>query len=154
MNSKLLRPSLILGLALCAGVAFQPAHAQENHPKEGTTKSAQSRGAAGAKDENIKKDRQPNSLNSKVEAPPDKGGPKTRSAACHIHIDNRTKWYIDIYTDGDYRGQVSPYGDSTGYVGCGSTTFYGKALFDDGSSKTWGPQVFYVDGNFTWHLWP
>src|SRR5450755_2563494 len=122
MNSRAIRSSLLLGLALTVGVAFQPARAQDSHPKEGTTKSAQSRSAAGAKDENVKKDRQANDPQAKVEAPPDKGGPKTRSAACHIHIDNRTKWYVDVYTDGDYRGEVSPWGDSTGYVGCGNTT--------------------------------
>jgi hypothetical protein len=154
MHNKVIRSTLLLGLALSAGAAFQPARAQESHPKEGATKSAKSRGEAGAKDENIKKDRQPNDPQAKAVAPPEKGGPKTRSAACHIHMDNRTPWYIDIYTDGDYRGQVSPYGDSTGYVGCGNTTFYGRATFTDGSTKTWGPQIYYVDGSFIWRLDP
>ena len=149
MKKQFLHSLLALGLALAlaSGVALAQAH-----PKSATTKAAQSRGDSGAKDENIKQDRAPNDPNAKIEAPPEKGGPKTRQAACRIHIDNRTPYYVDIYTDGNYRGQVSPFGDSFGWVGCGDTIFYGRATFTDGSVKTWGPSTYYVDGTFTWSL--
>jgi len=145
---------LVLGLAYGLGAGLKPAQG-ETHPKSATTKAAQSRGQAGEKDENIKQDRAANDPNAKIEAPPEKGGAKTRqSASCQIHIDNRSPWYVDIYTDGSYRGQVSPYGDSYGYVGCGGTLFYGRATFNDGTVKIWGPASYYVDGGFTWTITP
>ena len=149
MNNRLLHTILAFGLVL--GLVSATAQAQA-HPKSATTKAAQSRGESGAKDENIKQDRAANDPNAKMEAPPEKGGPKTRQAACRVHIDNRTPWYIDVYTDGNYRGQVSPYGDSYGWVGCGGTVLYGRATFTDGSVKTWGPSNYYIDGTFTWSL--
>jgi hypothetical protein len=48
-------------------------------------------------------------------------GATVRGPSCRIHIDNLTPWYVDICTDGDYLGQVSPWGDSYGSVGCGDT---------------------------------
>jgi len=142
---------LVFGLALGLGTGL--GHAQDQkHPKSATTKGTNSRGDANAKDENIKQDSAPNDPNAKIEAPPEKGGPKTRQAACRVHIDNRTPWYISIYTDGNYRGQVSPYGDSYGWVGCGNTNLYGRAVFTDGSSRSWGPNVYYIDGTFQWLL--
>jgi hypothetical protein len=150
MNKRLVRYTLLLALAL-SPAAFLLAQAPQ-HPTTGDTKSAKSRGASDAKDENIKQDSKPNDPNAKIEAPPDKGGPKTRGGSCRIHIDNRTPYYVSVYTDGQYRGQVSPYGDSVGYVGCGDTTVYGRATFTDGSVLTWGPTVYFLDGSFTWTL--
>jgi hypothetical protein len=152
MNKRLIRFTLALGLTLGLGVVVLAQG--QGHPTSATTKAQKTRGESGAKDENIKQDRAPNDPNSKMEAPADKGGPKTRGGACRIHIDNRTPWYIDIYTDGSYRGQVSPFGDSYGYVGCGDTNFYGRATFTDGSTRVWGPSVYYVGGTFTWTVTP
>jgi hypothetical protein len=148
---RLIHPVLVFGLALGLGTGL--GHAQDQkHPKSGTTKGTISRGDANAKDENIKHDSAPNDPNAKIEAPPEKGGPKTRGGACRVHVDNRTPYYIAIYTDGDYRGQVSPYGDSYGWVGCGNTILYGRATFSDNSSRSWGPNAYYIDGTFTWLL--
>src|SRR5262245_32615216 len=113
MNTRLIRSTVLLGIGLSAA-AFLVAQTPQ-HPKSGSAKAAKSRGSSDAKDENIKQDRQPNDPNAKVEAPPEKGGPKTRGASCRVHVDNRTLYYVDIYTDGSYRGQVSPWGDSYGY---------------------------------------
>jgi hypothetical protein len=150
MNKRPIRFVLLLATVL-SSAAFLLAQTPQ-HPASGSTKSTKSRGASDAKDENIKQDSQPNDPNVKTEAPPDKGGPKTRGASCRIHIDNRTGYYVNIYTDGQYRGQVSPYGDSIGYVGCGDTNFYARAVFNDGSVLTWGPSGYFVDGSFTWTL--
>ncbi|PYT03455.1 MAG: hypothetical protein DMF60_18320 [Acidobacteria bacterium] len=154
MSTKLICSTLFLGLALSLGFHLKPALAQEQHPKSATTKATKSRGESGGKDENIKQDRTANDPNAKIEAPPEKGGAKSRQASCRVHIDNHTPWYIDIFTDGNYRGQVSPFGDSYGWVGCGSTTLYGRATFTDGSTQSWGPQVYFVGGTFTWFLTP
>jgi hypothetical protein len=152
MNKRLIRFTLVLGIAFGLGAGVRSAQA-EQHPKSATTKGATSRGGAGEKDDNVKQDRAPNDPSAKTEAPPQKGGAKTRQyASCQVHIDNHTPWYIDIYTDGDYRGQVSPWGDSYGYVGCGGTAFYGRATFIDRSVKTWGPASYYVVDGFTWDL--
>lgn len=153
MHTKAVLITPLLGLVLTFGVGAKSAAAQtQQHPKSGTTAAQKTRGDSNAKDENIKKDRQPNDPNAKVEAPPEKGGPKSRGYACHLDIDNRTPWIIDIYVDGNYRGQVSRYGDLVGYVGCGDTRLYGRATFTDGSEKTWGPTVYYLDSAFTWSI--
>jgi hypothetical protein len=75
------------------------------------------------------------------------------SGSCFLHIDNHTRFYIEIYTDGDYRGTVDPFGDSTGAVGCGYVKFEGIARFRDGSTRIFGPGAYYVPGSFTWNLW-
>jgi hypothetical protein len=150
MKISLLR-TMILVSSLAACVALRPAIGQD-HPKSATAKAAHSRGEAGAADPNIKHDRAANDPSNKIPAPAAKGGTKTRSGACRIHIDNRTDLYIDIYTDGNFRGTISPWDDMYGYVGCGNTVFYGRATFTDGSVNTFGPSSYYVDGAFTWTL--
>ena len=72
---RLIHPVLVFGLALGLGTGL--GHAQDQkHPKSGTTKGTISRGDANAKDENIKHDSAPNDPNAKIEAPPEKGGPR------------------------------------------------------------------------------
>lgn len=152
MNLKATVLTPVLGLALTLGVCHFATAQSSQHPKTGTTAGQKTRGDASAKDENIKKDQSPNDPNAKMDAPPDKGGPKSRGYACRLHVDNRTQWYISIYTDGNYRGQISPYGDLVGWVGCGDTALYGRATFTDGSSKTWGPTSYFIDSSFTWSI--
>ena len=151
MKSGLFISKRILGLAVGLSLALPGAFAQD-HPKTGSAKAAQSRGDSSGPDENIKHGRAANDPNAKEEAPPEKGGPKTRQGYCFVHIDNRTPYFAEIYTDGNYRGEIPKYGDLTGYVGCGNTNFYARAAFTDGTYKTWGPSLYYVDGSFTWTL--
>lgn len=150
MKNTLIRSALLLGFALSLGVGAD-VHAQQT-TSNATVRAQKARGVAGAEDENIKIPRQPNDPNAKQEAPPEKGGPKTRGGSCWVHVDNRTPWYVDIYTDGQYRGQVSPWGDSSGAIGCGNTNLYGVAEFRDGSRYTWGPSVYIINGVFTWRV--
>ena len=149
---KLIHSVLALGLALGLGSGAMNAQDQK-HPSSAKVNGTKSRGENTGKDENIKNDRAPNDPNAKIEAPPDKGGPKTRGASCRVHIDNHTAYYISIYTDGNYRGEVSPYGDSIGFVGCGDTSLYAKATFLGMDITTWGPKAYYIDGTFTWQLY-
>ena len=114
-------------------------------------------GKAGAADANIKHDSEKNNPNAKIAPPPEKGGPKTRGAGpyrCAIHVDNRTPWIIRTYIDGDYVGAVNRFGDIAGYTGNGPTLFYAVALFDDGSTRTWGPHLFQCPAGevYTWRL--
>jgi hypothetical protein len=63
-------------------------------------------------------------------------------------VDNRTNWYIDVYVDRQYRGQVGPWGDIYLYNACGATSLYAEA---PGTDYYWGPQ----SGDFcstTWTL--
>ena len=136
-------------------VVAVPASAQKPAAKKRTdTHAAQSRGAGA--DQNVKNDSVTNSATAKLAAPPAKGGARTRGAAARIeqlHVDNRTAWYIRIYVDGDYVGLVSPYGDAYGYYSCGVHSLYARAVFDDGSVRTWGPVDADLCGGFTWRLW-
>src|SRR2546427_662757 len=129
-------------------------------PKASTAKppgkSNSSRGAG--EDPNIKTDKQQAAKNDPANeppAPPKKGGAKTRGFFdCWVTADNYTPWWIDIYVDGTYRGQVAPWGAGTVNAGAGSTTLYGRAVFDSGSVRNWGPRQFHCssDGVFTWRL--
>src|SRR6266849_922485 len=81
------------------------------------TKSQKAEATKG-QDPNIKTDRAPNPVNGPGEvAPPSKGGPRTRGYLSTVHVDNHTRWYIDIYLDGDFRGTVPPWGDLYRSVG-------------------------------------
>jgi hypothetical protein len=118
-----------------------------------TVKGQQIRGAEGGTDNNLKHRRQPNDRMPHLKLRPKKGGPETRGTSCRIHIDNCTPWYVDIYTDGNYRGQMSLWGDSYGWVGCGDTNLSGVAAFRDGSN-IFGPTVYGVNETFTWSPYP
>ncbi len=143
--------TLVLGVSLLTCFALRPAPGQD-HPKTVTTKAAKSRGELDAPDENIKHGRALNDPYNVIPAPAAKGGEQTRESACRIHVDNRTPWSIDIYTDGGFRGTIAPWDDMYGNVGCGNTTFYGRAVFKGDVVQTWGPTVSYVDSALTWFL--
>jgi hypothetical protein len=131
------------------------AEAQASSAKA-TAKATSSRGVGD--DPNIKGGKQQAASNDPAKeapAPPQKGGAKTRGLFdCYVTADNYTSWWIDIYVDGTYRGQVSPWGAGTVNAGIGGTTLYGRAEFNDGSVKTWGPRQFLCtsDGRFNWRL--
>jgi hypothetical protein len=118
-----------------------------------TTRASASRGAA-TSDQNIKHARAANPKGAMVPAPPKKGGVRTRggAASCALHVDNRTALFVDLYTNGDYRGTIEPWGDMEGFVACGSTVFYARADLDNGTYIPWGPDTVYVSGPFLWTL--
>lgn len=150
IRTLLLIPLLTGCAALLTAV---PAHAQRPKPKVAESKAEKSRGTG--TDENIRADRTPNHQGAAAApAPASKGGERTRGAVSIVHADNRTQWYIDVYANGSFCGSMGPWGDTYCYVPSGNVTLYGRAPFDDGSSIKWGPKVDYVDGTYTWRLWP
>src|SRR5580765_96331 len=117
----------MVGLAIALA---SPAEAQKKN--ELSTRSSEGRGTA-TSDDNIKTTAGTNDKAHVIPAPPKKGGKVTRGdvGSCPLYVDNRTGLWVNIYTDGNYRGQVSPYGNVIGYVGCGSTSFYARANYTD-----------------------
>ena len=105
-----------------------------------TDKSNSSRGAG--EDPDIKADKQQAAKNDPANeppAPPKKGGAKTRGFFdCWVTADNYTPWWIDVYVDGTYRGQVASWGSGMVNVGAGSIALYACAVFDNGSVRNWG----------------
>lgn len=90
------------------------------------------------KDPKIKTPRAMNKSSDKSSnAPPSKGGVKTRSIWGGVLIDNRTNLIVDIYLDGVYRGTVGPWGDMYREVVAGTTNVYCRAEYDDGSYDSW-----------------
>ena len=146
----------LLALLVAGGtgalLAITPAHAQQPQAAMTETKSAKGRGAGA--DENIKLQRAANKPGAETPAPTSKGGDKTRGTTSIVHVDNHTNWYIDAYMDGSFCATVGPWGDVWCNVGTGNTRMYAKADFTDNSSLTWGPNIGYVDGTYTWRLWP
>jgi hypothetical protein len=66
--------------------------------------------------------------------PPETDEPElaSRGSSCTIRFANYTGYYVNIYVDGYYRGQVAPWGGGTVVVGSGYTSIYcitaGKTL--------------------------
>ena len=149
-------PARLLAL-LAAGGAIAllnaaPVHAQQAPANMTETHAAKSRGTGA--DANIKTESAPNNPDASVPAPANKGGPRTRGAAGIVHVDNRTSLYIKVYLDGSFCGTLPPWGDLYCSVGGGNTTVYARADYTDGTYSSWGPAVAYVDGTYTWRLWP
>jgi hypothetical protein len=127
--------------------------AQQTRQKSQTTKATSSR-ARGA-DPNITKPRNRNSVTNEAPAPANKAGGKARGATiARVLIDNSTPWYIDIYVDGSYRGTIEPWGDAYANALPGETHLYARADFTDGSVKTWGPNIAFIDNGelYSWRL--
>jgi hypothetical protein len=137
--------------------------AQEQKPAEGAApkKEVVNEQAkikpAGEQDQNIKNNSEKNSPDAKVAPPPSKSGKRGAGPyECGIHIDNRSSWFARVYVDGDYVGTVNRYGDLAGITGNGPTRVYAIALFDDGSSRYWGPHVFNcaAGDSYVWKIGP
>ena len=75
-----------------------------------------------------------------------------RASIATVHISNRTGWYVDCYIDGDFVGQVGPYGVLYPRISSGNHNFYSILHFDDGSQQAWGPVPHAVLNSFTWTL--
>jgi len=65
-----------------------------------------------------------------------------------IHVDSRSRYYIDIYIDGSYAGTVGPGGDLYLDVSSGEHTLYGDAA---GTPYDWGPRVGFA-GSLLWTI--
>ena len=149
---------LFLGCLLAALLVTSPflsgsSPAQDKKAKSAEVKSQKSRGEG--KDENIKNKSASNDPKAKMEAPPSKGGEKSRGAYyANITVDNYTAYKVQIYANGSYIGLVSGYGTAVTYSTPGQATLYGRADFDDGSTLTWGPSTynFAAGDSFTWNL--
>jgi hypothetical protein len=126
-------------------VAARTARGGKNVVQREAKKAAVERGS----DKNIKVDRQAKTAQTRGQAPPAKGGARTRGIWGQIHVDNRTYSDIDIFIDGVYAGTVGSWGDLYRYVVGGGHVLYGSA-----SEGTWGPRSGYVpaDGTWTWEL--
>lgn len=86
--------------------------------------------------------------NIKSEAPTtDVAESKARGAgSCNIYFSNYTGYYVNIYVDGYYRGQLSPWGGGTVVVGDGYTSIYcitaGKTLEWSDAGNCFGSYTF------------
>jgi hypothetical protein len=146
--------ALVVIFALLASAQNAPNASAPTSARTATDKSAKSRGGP---DANIKEDKNQVATNDPAQepaAPPQKGGQKQRGPNdCWLTADNYTPWYINVYVDGTYRGQLSPWGKGIVNAGAG-TTLYGRADFPNGSYNSWGPRVFTCSptGTFIWRL--
>jgi hypothetical protein len=129
----------VLSLLLAMGAASLLV-AEPQQEQVVTAKAQKARGTGA--DENIKRDSFVNDPAVKPPAPPAKGGEKTRGYLCGIVLDNWTPWYVGFYIDGDAWGTAGPWGAASGVAFAGTTRVYARATFTDGSSLSWGPQIF------------
>lgn len=68
---------------------------------------------------------------------------------CSVYFSNYTGLYINIYVDGYYKGQLSPYGGGTVYVGDGYTTIY---CLSAGGTRDWSASGN-CSGSYTYRLY-
>lgn len=89
--------------------------------------------------------------NIKSDAPTkDVAESKARGAACSIYFSNYTGYYVNIYVDGYYKGQLSPWGAGTVVVGNGYTSIY---CITAGKTLEWS-DAGNCAGSFTFNLYP
>ena len=156
-------------LLVLAALTFAVAQAAAQAPSSGgisasgnSDKITSKATTPGSSAPTIKSDSAINAVNAHIPAPSGKGGPTTRgsgSEVCSVHVDNQTPWLISVYVDieksgYELTGEVGRYGDLLGATGNGSTSFYARATFNDGSTKEWGPAFHNcpAHGTFTWTL--
>ena len=136
--------TLITSLAACLAAAtllapFSPASAQAPMKMKGhvgTARAHKNTASRGA-NPNIKKDEmKANPASAKT------GGSKGKASrdSGNLHFDNHTALTIRCYVDGDYVGTMGSGGDLFDYAS-GTHTLLCVALFDDGSSLSWGPFI-------------
>ena len=148
MKSKLLTLAcLLIGALLVLAIPSVEANnsqRQKSKPKVTVLKGSKGEASRGGEaDANIKMGKETNDASVQMDAPPSKGGAVSRGGGyCEVQFDNRSRWYIKVYVDGNYRGTLSPYGDAVVYALPGSTTVYARADFDDGTFYTWGPSNY------------
>lgn len=76
--------------------------------------------------------------------------PKARGQACSIYFSNYTGYYVNIYVDGYYRGQLSPWGGGTVVVASGYTSIYAITA---GKTLEWSDSGN-CQGSYTFRLYP
>jgi hypothetical protein len=85
--------------------------------------------------------------NIKSEAPTTDAPESKSRGTCMIDFTNYTGYYINVYVDGYYKGQLSPYGKGTVYVGDGYTTIYGLSA---GGTVEWPTKGGNCSGYYTY----
>lgn len=71
-------------------------------------------------------------------------------ASCSIYFSNYTGYYVNIYVDGYYKGQLSPWGGGTVVVGDGYTSIY---CITAGRTLEWS-DAGNCYGSYTFRLYP
>lgn len=66
---------------------------------------------------------------------------------CMIEFHNYTGYYVNVYVDGYYKGQLAPYGKSIVTVSNGYTTIYGLSA---GGTVEWPTQSGNCNGYYTY----
>ena len=69
---------------------------------------------------------------------------------CTINFVNRTGYYVNVYVDGYYRGQLSPWGSGSVSVSDGYTTVY---CLSAGGTREWS-DAGTCSGYYTFTLYP
>ena len=153
MKRALVFVSILAVVVACLALMSTSVTAKQRQQSRIMTKAMVVR-ERGTEDTHIKTPAGPNKVNARTPAPAGQGGPRRRGGTGRIHVDNHTPWYIEIFVDGNYTGTVGPWGDLYRYADPASYEMYGKANFDDGSERTWGPRTIEVpEGRtMTWEL--
>lgn len=75
--------------------------------------------------------------------------PPPPPAQCEVFIDNYTKWYVQIWVDGAYKGTVAPYGETSYYTTAKAGTVITARTpnFPDGTYFYWDPITYKYCGN-------
>lgn len=82
---------------------------------------------------------------------PTTDNPQSKSrGSCKILFTNYTGYYINVYVDGHYQGQLSPYGSGTVLVGSGYTSIYGLSA---GGTIEWPTKAGNCAGFYTYGFW-
>ncbi len=130
---------MIIGIFVSACMLF--AFSTTSHAQKKVTRDVKAAVVEGTRSSNP---------NIKSQAPTtDEAQPKSRGT-CSIYFSNYTGYYINIYVDGYYRGQLSPWGGGTVSVSDGYTTIY---CLSAGGTREWS-DAGTCSGYYTFRLYP
>ncbi len=119
---------VLAGACVAQGTPSSKGATDNNHK---TAKGQKSRGTG--EDPNVKKDSDVN-MEGQETPPPAAKAAGTRGKArggCTVEVDNWTPYYVRLYNNGDYVGEVSGWGDAYSWATPGVLQLYGRALFNN-----------------------
>lgn len=125
--------------------------------KKATTKKAVSTDKASAKSvtrgEAVSSKALLNDPGKTVDAPPAKGGKKTRGEDyCDVTVDNWTGLKVVIFVDDEEVGVVPAWGKSFGILPKSAHTIKGVAYLGYDAEQYWGPRNFHCTNGYTWKI--
>lgn len=78
---------------------------------------------------------------------------EVRDSACHVAVENQTRWRVKIYVDGILQTTMDPESRKDGLSVISQSKLYAKTRSADALGVKWGPMTILCDSK-SGYLWP